>query len=184
MVGRFTVLVTLVGLLTFGLAGAASAQEVTLNANLTGEQQVSGGEAGGTGSAIIRIDPISSEICFDIRLDISEEPTAAHIHLGGPGVDGPVIVNLDWDDTRGDGCVTPRSRTAGAQILLVPSGYYVNVHTPSHGGGAVRGQLFELDRGDQQLAFTDSNLTLILAITGATLVAGGALVVASTRRES
>ena len=71
----------------------------------------------------------------------ADAPTAAHIHEGGPGVAGPVIVPLEAPaDGLSKGCVEVDSLIVEG-ILTNPGGYYVNVHTPSLPDGAVRGQL-------------------------------------------
>jgi hypothetical protein len=67
--------------------------------------------------------------------------TAAHIHIGGIGANGPVSYNLFT--------TTPVTATRGvinfdpALIrLLENGGLYVNVHTPAFPGGEIRGQIY------------------------------------------
>jgi CHRD domain-containing protein len=75
----------------------------------------------------------------------------AHIHTGGAGVPGPVLVSTGITAgsaiTIADGTgffnitnisVAPDRAT---QILANPAGFYFNVHTPVNPGGAIRGQL-------------------------------------------
>lgn len=66
--------------------------------------------------------------------------TAAHIHLGAKGKNGPVIVPLD---KKGDTYSVPEGRKlTAAQIKAWKDGeLYVNVHTARHKGGEVRGQI-------------------------------------------
>jgi len=70
---------------------------------------------------------------------------ATHIHVGGAGVNGPIVVPLfDYSPpktwTLFTGCVraTPATLTA---ILRAPAAYYGNVHTTQYPAGAIRGQL-------------------------------------------
>jgi hypothetical protein len=66
--------------------------------------------------------------------------TAAHIHLGAKGRNGPVIVPLD---KKGDTYSVPEGRKlTAAQVKAWKAGeLYVNVHTARHKGGEVRGQI-------------------------------------------
>jgi len=66
---------------------------------------------------------------------------AAHIHLGARGKNGPVIVPLA---KTGDSIwsVPAGAKLSPAQYSAYKAGdLYVNVHSPTHKGGEVRGQL-------------------------------------------
>jgi len=75
----------------------------------------------------------------------------SHIHNGGAGVNGPVVVDsLITPATpiivSGGGASFSRSGLAtsnsiATQLLANPSGFYFNIHTISSTGGAARGQL-------------------------------------------
>jgi hypothetical protein len=82
-----------------------------------------------------------------------EGVTAAHIHLGGPGVQGPVIFPLFGvspstpavdNGVLASGTVD-FDTLAGGELLyrLLTDDTYVNVHTEAHEGGEIRGQLQE-----------------------------------------
>ena len=66
--------------------------------------------------------------------------TMAHIHRGGAGTNGPVIVPLDKN---GDTYTVPAGRKLTPQQIedLKAGNLYVNVHTNRNKGGEVRGQL-------------------------------------------
>ncbi|HEY7166408.1 MAG TPA: CHRD domain-containing protein, partial [Candidatus Binatia bacterium] len=70
------------------------------------------------------------------------EGTAAHIHEGAPGKNGPVIIPL----TKGSDNVT-WSVPAGAKLTeiqhenLNAGNLYVNVHSATNKGGEIRAQL-------------------------------------------
>jgi hypothetical protein len=65
-----------------------------------------------------------------------------HIHKGGPGAAGPVVVPLQTPNAAGaaSGC-TAVARPLVAAILAQPAAYYLNVHTAEFAAGAIRGQL-------------------------------------------
>lgn len=66
--------------------------------------------------------------------------TAAHIHFGAKGKNGPVIVPLD---KKGDTYSVPAGRNlTDAQMKAFKAGeLYVNVHSAAHKGGEVRSQI-------------------------------------------
>jgi hypothetical protein len=68
--------------------------------------------------------------------------TAAHIHRGAAGVNGPVIVGLSGATgmTSYMSNDTP-TLTASDGALLLGGGLYVNIHSQTFPGGEVRGQL-------------------------------------------
>ncbi len=67
--------------------------------------------------------------------------TAAHIHMGAPGKNGPVIVPLTKS---GDSSwvVGAGAKLTDEQMKAFKAGdLYVNVHSAAHPGGEIRGQL-------------------------------------------
>jgi hypothetical protein len=69
---------------------------------------------------------------------------AAHIHLGPPGVAGPVVQPLRFPATNENGVIGTGAFTNAALLAAIranPGNYYVNVHTtPNCPGGVIRGQ--------------------------------------------
>lgn len=64
---------------------------------------------------------------------------AAHIHLGRPGVAGPVAISLCGPCRTG---ATGRTTVTGPALAALESGRaYVNVHTPRNAAGEIRGQI-------------------------------------------
>ena len=67
--------------------------------------------------------------------------TAAHIHRGARGVDGPPVFTLRRSDEGSyEGC-TDGSEWTQDRIEGNPQDFYVNVHTAEYPNGAIRGQL-------------------------------------------
>jgi hypothetical protein len=113
----------------------------------------------GSGTARVTINPGHSEVCWEVTVAGLTAPAfAAHIHQGGAGVNGPIVVpffntgfTTPSSATSFSGCTENVSRALIADIQDNPAGYYVNVHTSCAGqpatcgpffpGSAVRGQL-------------------------------------------
>jgi hypothetical protein len=136
-------------LLTIALAGAAGAALVagpaagavtTLHATMSGSKEVP--RAGnGRGSARITLDDSRRRVCYRITLRGVGSAMAGHIHRGGPGTAGPIVVPLFTTPTRRpQGCVSAQ-RSLIRAIRRHPARYYVNVHTARWPAGAARGQL-------------------------------------------
>lgn len=111
-----------------------------LAAELNGANEVGPGDPDGSGSAQITLNQGQGEICFSIETSNVDNVLAAHIHVGAAGVNGGVVVNFDWANTGGSGCVAAEAELI-KQIRQNPSDYYVNVHSPEFPAGAIRGQL-------------------------------------------
>ena len=154
-----------------GLGGGAVADDDNgddhrrLVAHLTGEAEVPGpGDPDGSGSARVEIKPQQGEVCFQLRWEDIDAPTAAHIHFGPPDVAGPVVVTLFMTSASPDqpptlpetitsvgGCTEEVTVPEGApfdsatallrNIKRHPRQYYVNVHNVAFPAGAIRGQL-------------------------------------------
>lgn len=118
---------------------------VTLKAPLTGAEEVPGpGANPGVGAAQVAIS--GTKVCPDLNVTLGEKPTAAHIHQGAKGADGPVVVDLKPEFTAGESAFTSKTCVEApadttAALMANPSGYYVNVHSATYPNGAVRGQL-------------------------------------------
>jgi hypothetical protein len=127
------------------LTGAhmAAAQEMgKAMAKLTGAAEVPGpGDPKGSGTAQVTLNPNTGEVCYELSVENIQEATAAHIHEGALGKEGPVKVSLDAPKTgTAKGCKSADAALIKA-IMQDPTGYYVNVHSAAFPNGAVRGQL-------------------------------------------
>jgi hypothetical protein len=118
---------------------------ISLKALLSPAEEVPGpGVKDGVGAALLNI--AGPKICSDLKSTMGEKPLKAHIHQGTKGVAGPVVVDLMPDFKSGEAAyqsMTCVDTTAdlSAQLLGIPSGLYVNIHSDGHPDGAMRGQL-------------------------------------------
>jgi hypothetical protein len=111
---------------------------------LTGEEEFPGpGDPDGSGMASITVNLSKRQVCFELMVADIAPATAAHIHVGPPGVAGPVVVPLNPPPTDGSssGCANNVDRKLLRNILQHPEEYYVNVHNDEFQPGAIRGQL-------------------------------------------
>ena len=139
---------------TAALAGCETMKEEVdevignnFSATMNGAAEAPGpGDPDGWGKASIAINDAANTICTDLEVRDIAEPTAAHIHRGGPGVAGPPVVTLDPpDDNDSDDCDTVTDALID-EIRANPGGFYVNVHTPDYPKGAIRGQVVNVEK--------------------------------------
>ena len=121
----------------FVVAGPAEASPVAFVATMTAEEvQPVPGPPGAKGTARVVADQDAHTVCYTLTYEGPGEMTAAHIHRGEKGLNGPVTIPLDVKAE----CVKP----APAEIKALvdwPDGYYVEIHTiVFQQNGAVRGQ--------------------------------------------
>jgi hypothetical protein len=120
-----------------GAAGSTNAGGNSLHAMLTGKAETPKGDPDGSGTAEVKIT--GKSVCWEIKASKVTTLTAAHIHKGGPGVAGPVVVPFGGA-YKSKGCTTTTAAIAAA-LKKSPGAYYVNVHNAKYPGGALRGQL-------------------------------------------
>ena len=133
-------LAALVALVLALPASASGKRATTLEATLTGEQEVPGpGDKDGSGNAMVKV--FKAKVCYALEVKRIKPATAAHIHLGLRGEAGPIVAELKAPtDGSSSGCVAvPRALSLG--LMEHPSRYYVNVHNKPFPAGAIRGQL-------------------------------------------
>jgi CHRD domain len=140
---RTLVLSTIVMALALLTSVAAAGQEMgKATATLTGDAQVPGpGDPKGSGTVQITLDPDKGEVCYELSVANMQEATAAHIHEGAKGQEGPVKVPMEAPKTGSAKGCTKADAVVIQAIMKDPAGYYVNVHNAAFPKGAVRGQL-------------------------------------------
>jgi hypothetical protein len=140
---RLFVALLLVSALVLATAGAAAAAGGRpFSTTLTGAAEVPGpGDPDGIGHAFIRVNPGLGLVCYELHVMDIDPAVAAHIHVGGADVAGPVVVPLAAPtDGSSSGCAEV-TRDLALAIIRDPSNYYVNVHNAQFPAGALRGQL-------------------------------------------
>lgn len=122
------------------LIGAGNAQALIVNFTvaLSGANEVGGGDPDGFGTALLTLDSVTNQISWNITVGNLDTFTLDHIHQGAAGVNGPVVI--DFSSTLIGGPIVDADV---ANVLANPAGYYVNVHTNTFPGGAIRGQVPE-----------------------------------------
>jgi hypothetical protein len=121
---------------------------VVTNANITGE-----------GTMLLKLirdndgNLTRAYVDFLVNFHTAEERifTAMHIHRGGAHVSGPVVLDSVFGErvtVTGDGRIWRQVTVESASgletveaILANHAGYYLNLHTTTHGPGIFRGQL-------------------------------------------
>ena len=146
-------------MIVMGTASAARAQTFTLTAHLSGanETPAPGLLTGAYGFATVIVDLGARSVSWDVEVvNMPSGTNNAHIHVGGPGVAGPTVVNIPFpagisNDYRLTGSAT--TATAGLRpdqgirsfddfLQSVLGGQtYVNIHSAVNPGGEIRGQL-------------------------------------------
>ncbi len=146
-----------VGVLSPLGSAVAGHENAVLQTDLNGRSEVAAsgknrgiaGDPNGRGEAyVFGIDGDARTLCYVLTVDKIATATAAHIHEGERGTNGPVVVNLASPaDGNAADCLTEgeEGKFVGdqtvAEILENPENYYVNVHNAEYPAGAIRGQL-------------------------------------------
>ena len=111
-------------------------------AQLTASQEVPANSTTATGNGLVSFDPATKK--FTARLTLSGmTATAAHIHPGAVGVNGPVLFPLS-ETAAGSGVWVSAADAVltDAQItMLNTGGLYFNAHSTAFPGGQIRGQV-------------------------------------------
>lgn len=140
--------------LTNTIAQPASAQQVFEATNLTGSKEVPPVRSAASGSATFTNN--QTVIVYDLAVSDLYNATAAHIHQGRAGANGPIVVTLytTADPSSGlfggySGNITSsmlegplKGKQLSALVDLMSKGQaYVNVHTTKNKNGEIRDQV-------------------------------------------
>ncbi len=111
-----------------------------LATTLRGNREPTGGSPTGEGFAALVLD--GATVYYYLWETGVAAPTAAHVHAGGVGVSGSVVVGLSpvFSNGQATGTVAVDGATVAA-IAASPDQYYVNIHNADFPNGAIRGQL-------------------------------------------
>jgi hypothetical protein len=141
-------------------AGAAEAQTIRFTAALAGTNETPPVLTGAFGNATVALDTATQTVTWSIDVfNLPSGVTAAHFHVGGPGVAGPTVVTIpvtpnQSNDFNLSGSATSANLTVrGDQGIrswddfmqsLQGGQTYINVHTAVNGGGEIRGQVIRV----------------------------------------
>jgi CHRD domain len=133
----------------------AQGSEQKFTAKLTAKEEVPPNDSPATGMAWVK--PLEREVGFEVNVTDIDKATAAHIHLGEKGQNGPIAVTLFKSDTPtemkngtlGEGNLTAtnfegpmKGKGLNDLVTAMQNGStYVNVHTTDMPDGEIRGQL-------------------------------------------
>ena len=117
--------------------GLASAEDVTVK--LSGAEETPPVTTSASGTAKITVGADHS-VAGKVKTS-GMEGIAAHIHLGAPAQAGPPIIPLVKGEN-GEWTVPPGSKLTDEQFAAFKAGnLYINVHSPEHKPGEIRGQI-------------------------------------------
>ncbi len=170
-----------------GTTGANGGAPAKITIPLTGDESVPPVQTSASGQAIISIEvsPTGFNISYELDVTNIVDVTAADIHLGAKGTNGPVIVSLfngpqksgSFTGVLAQGSITPADLTGPMQgktfaelaAAVLGGQTYVNVHTVANPNGEIRGQIFIPTTGGAPGS----------TITTPTITAGGATTTAA-----
>ena len=145
--------------MALALPAAANAQVVRLTAELNGANEAPTPVlTGAAGSAEVFLDVDNKEFLVILKgYNLPTGSTASHIHVGGQGLSGPVVVNFPIPTGVVVDLGTLSFRVGAAAFVARPAqgintiddviqavlngNGYVNIHTSGNPGGEIRGQL-------------------------------------------
>jgi hypothetical protein len=153
------------GVIALVMATTIHAQQVTLQGSGSGAFDVPAVNNGAVAYAQCTFDRGAQTISCTSRVYNIVDLTAAHVHIGGPGTSGPVIIPIpniplhvsgafgqSWTWTTADFAPSAGNAAVGLNSLddlinsCVAGNCYLNWHTTASPGGAVRVNLCPVNR--------------------------------------
>jgi CHRD domain len=130
-----------VGLFAAGLGLAASGSNSTkLSARLAARSETPHPKGASRAAGLFTATLSGSSLRWKLTFSgLTGKALASHIHLGRPGVAGPVAVPLCGPCV--SGVHGTKRVTAKVRSALLSGGAYVNVHTARNAAGEIRGQV-------------------------------------------
>lgn len=132
------------------------------NFELSGSQNVSGGDPDGMGMAEIIVDGFGGMIWWDFMVENIAPITMDHIHKAGAGSAGPVVFNFNGM-LSGSAAI---DTTLAQDLINNSSDYYVNLHNQDFPAGAIRGQFTEAAEVPKQVPDSVGTASALIAISG------------------
>ncbi|HZW60440.1 MAG TPA: CHRD domain-containing protein, partial [Woeseiaceae bacterium] len=141
---------------------------------LGGQQEVPVVDTNAEALAALTLDEAGELLTIHVNTRRMTTANAAHLHSAYGGVDGPVEIGLTQDGSDTAHWFSEEQALTATQLEAFRVGAtYVNVHSPAHPGGEIRGQVipenivFAFDRlsGAQQVPVVTSAATGTSAVT-------------------
>ena len=142
-------------------------QAIKFTASMSGDQVVPPTESSMNGTASFRTTAYDTVIKYKIKVSGSSDVTSADIHLGENGVNGETVVDLLKDSKkngikqgtsiRGNITSSDLKGSLDGKVLkdlilaMKNSTTYINIDTPYHENGEIRGQIINLDRNSTKV---------------------------------
>jgi hypothetical protein len=137
----------------FGLTSTtAQQQEQKFTATLSGQEEVPPTNSQATGMAEVTVTGNNAQ--YSVNATNMQGVTAGHIHSGGQGENGPIVVTLfknesPTNEVSETGSITAdklEGPMAGKQLAdlvtaMTNGETYVNIHTEQNPNGEIRGQI-------------------------------------------
>ncbi|MDH3409217.1 MAG: CHRD domain-containing protein [Gammaproteobacteria bacterium] len=144
-----------------------------LFAELNGEQEVPAVDTRADGLAALTLDEAASLLTIHVNTNRLPDATASHLHGAFAGVNGGVEIGLTQDGSEPAHWFAEEAALSASQLAALLAGEtYVNVHSPAHPGGEVRGQVIPDD-----ILFAFGHLEGSQEIPAVTSTAGGTFAV-------
>lgn len=140
---------------------STNAQAAKFTASMSGNQVAPPTESSMNGTASFRTTSYDTVIKYKIKVSGSSDVTSADIHLGESGKNGETVVDLLKDSKKNGikqgtsirGNITNTDLKGSLEgkaltdlILAMKNGTaYINIDTPYHENGEIRGQIVDLD---------------------------------------
>jgi hypothetical protein len=99
------------------------------------------GDPDGSGRAHLDVNPGRQEIAWSLTVTAIDTATAARLHRGVTGQNGPAVLAFQPPRTGASSGTLAVDRAVAIDILRNPRLYYVIVTTADYPDGALRGQL-------------------------------------------
>jgi hypothetical protein len=163
--------------IALNLAKVQAQEGQTFSATLSGENEVPPTESNATGVAQFQLSDgdDGQEVAYSVNLTGFDDITAAHIHSGNEGENGPIVATLsEGEEADGDsvelqftGNIQTNdlagpledSEIADLVDLMNNGSAYVNVHTEIYPDGAIRGQISSGEADTVGMSTQDSATT-------------------------
>jgi CHRD domain len=143
-------------LLVFGLATSSFAAEKSFKSMLSGSGSVPAVETMAKGDATFTLINDGKALSYYVTVSDIEDVTAAHIHLGKRGENGPPVALITnekkagkFSGTLAEGTITEKElmgslmgKSVKDLVKQIKKGNaYLNVHTDKYPNGEIRGQI-------------------------------------------